>query len=165
MKESIWLYLFLLIGILGLFLINLVGQLSTTNEQNYYLLKETTEAAMIDAVDLRAYREGVGYDGITKDTAKDYMHCVAGIPGTVRIVKEKFVESLVRRFAENAEINKDYTLIIKDIDECPPKVAVTMKAKQTFDFFDMFTNDYDSANSSDIVNSLTAILENETQKK
>ena len=31
-----------------------------SNEQNYYLLKEITEAAMMDSVDLKAYRDGVG---------------------------------------------------------------------------------------------------------
>ena len=159
MKESIWLYLFLIVGLLGLFLINFVGQLSTSNEQNYYLLKETTEAAMFDAVDLRAYRVGVGYDGITRETAPDYMHCDEARPGTVRIVREKFVESLTRRFAENAEMNKEYTIVINDIDECPPKVSVTIKAKQQYDFFSFFSSDYDSS-STEIVNELTAILEN-----
>ena len=64
MKESIWMYMFATLGIVGLVLINLFGHIVVSAEQNYYLLKEITEASMYDAVDLRAYREGIGYDGV-----------------------------------------------------------------------------------------------------
>lgn len=161
MKESYWLYFFIVVGIFGVVLINFVGNLNTSNEQNYYLLKETTEAAMIDAVDLRAYREGIGYDGITMDTDPESMHCITGVPGTIRIVKEKFVESLIRRFAENAELSKKYKLTIKDIDECPPKVTIIMTSVQPADFFSAITGDtaYES-DETEVKNILTAILEN-----
>ena len=158
MKESVWMYVFFILGLTGIFLINLVGQLNTSNEQNYYLLKEVTEAAMIDAVDVRAYREGLGYDGLNQETAPDQIHCVAGVPGTIRIVEEKFIESLTRRFAENAQLKRDYEIIIHDLDECPPKVAITLKSKQPLHFLSFFTTDYES--DSDVTNVLTAILEN-----
>jgi len=158
MKESIWMYVFFVLGLTGIFLINLIGQLNVSNEQNYYLLKEATEAAMIDALDIRAYRDGVGYDGVTQESDPDHMHCIAGVPGTIRIVKEKFVESLTRRFAENAQLKRDYEIIIHDLDECPPKVAITLKSKQPLDFLSFFTTNYKT--ESDVVNTLTAILEN-----
>lgn len=159
MKESFWMLFFLFLGIFGFVLINFTGQMTISNEQNYYLLKELTEASMIDAVDYRAFREGVGYDGVTQMTDPDSMHCIAGVPGTVRIVKEKMVESFVRRFAENVELNKSYQLRFEDIDECPPKVTVTLISKQTFDFFGFFNSTYNSDSSTDVVNRLNAILE------
>ena len=68
MKESLWMYFFAVLGMTGIVLINMFGQVVVSNEQNYYLLKEITEAAMYDAVDLTAYRQGVGYDGVTMET-------------------------------------------------------------------------------------------------
>lgn len=159
MKESLWMYFFLILGIFGLVLINFTGQMTISNEQNYYLLKELTEASMIDAVDYRAFREGVGYDGITQTTNPDSMHCISGMPGTVRIIEEKMVESFVRRFAENVELNKSYQIRFEDIDECPPKVTVTLISKQTFDFFGFFNSTYNSSSDTDVVNRLNAILE------
>ena len=93
MNSSVWMYFFMLMGILGILLINIFGNVIMSNEQNYYLLKEVTEAAMMDAVDLKAYRDGVGWDGVTKESDPETMHCMEGIPGTVRIIEEKFVHS------------------------------------------------------------------------
>ena len=167
MKESIWMYFFATIGMGGLILINLFGKVIVSNEQNYYLLKEITEAAMYDAVDLEAYRQGIGYDGVTVDSDPESMHCLAYIPGTIRINKEKFVENFIRRFSENAELNRNYRIVIHDIDECPPKVSLSLIATQNFDFVSFFNIDFsgDTATSADIVNSLTGILENKTPNK
>ena len=138
MNSSVWMYFFMLMGILGILLINIFGNVIMSNEQNYYLLKEVTEAAMMDAVDLKAYRDGVGWDGVTKESDPETMHCMEGIPGTVRIIEEKFVESFVRRFASSAQLNRKYKIIINDIDECPPKVTVTLVATEKFSFLSFF---------------------------
>ncbi len=160
MNSSMWMYFFMVMGILGIVLINIFGNVIMSNEQNYYLLKEITEAAMIDAVDLKAYRDGIGWDGVTEDTDPESMHCMEGIPGTIRIIEEKFVESFVRRFASSAQLNRKYKIIINDIDECPPKVTVTLVATEEFSFLSMFNVEYNSG--EDIVNVLTGILENKT---
>lgn len=161
MSETMWMYLFVVLGLLGIVLINIFGNVIVSNEQDYYLLKEVTEAAMIDAVDMKSYREGIGWDGITMDTdKKDSMHCEANIPGTIRIVEEKFVESFVRRFAESAQLNKTYRIEIHDIDECPPKVSLTLVAIQNFDFVGFFGKRSLKVSQQDITNSLTGILEN-----
>lgn len=159
MKESLWGYLFMMMGILGIFLINLFGQIVVKNEQDYYLLKEVTKAAMIDAVDRTAYRVGIGHDGVKGEyeAFKDSMHCPTGIPGQTRIIKEVFVESFVRRFSEGAFLNRKYKIVFHDIDECPPKVSVSIVSTQDFNYFKMFTSDYNS--DASIVNSITAILE------
>ena len=112
---------------------------------------------MVDAIDMRAYREGVGYDDVSYLTDPDSMYCLSGEPGTIRILKEKFVENFVRRFANNIDMARKYKVIINDIDECPPKVSVTMMSSHHFDFIKMFspTKVEDAA----IVNTITAILE------
>lgn len=166
MKETMWIYFFIIIGILGIVIINIFGNVIMSNEQNYYLLKEITEAAMIDAVDLRAIREGVGWDGVTEDTDPEAMHCSEGIPGTIRIIKQKFVESFVRRFANNAQLNRNYKIVIHDIDECPPKVSVTLIATQEFSFISFFegmgSGEAKFETEADIKNTITAILESKT---
>ncbi len=159
MNESLWMYFFSVMGILGIVLINIFSNVLINNEQNYYLLKEITEAAMYDSVDLTAYRIGVGKDndGVTRDNDPTSMHCMEGIPGTVRIIREKFVESFTRRFAESANLNRHYRIIIHDIDECPPKVSISIIATERFSFVQFFNVQYDSGPS--IVNNITGILE------
>ncbi len=97
----------LLIGIITLALftfgvINVVQNYQTGNELDYYLLKETTEAAMTDSVDIGFYR----------------------LTGLLRIDKEVFTENFVRRFAQNVANNRNYRIRIYDINETPPKVSV-----------------------------------------
>lgn len=160
MNSSVWMYFFMLMGILGIVLINLFGKIVMSNEQNYYLLKEITEAAMMDSVDLKAYRDGIGWDGVTEESDPESMHCMEGIPGTIRIVEQKFVESFIRRFASSAQLNRKYKIVFNDIDECPPKVTVTLVATEKFSFLSFFGVEYNTG--EDIVNVLTGILENKT---
>ena len=61
----------MILGIIGVSIILLFQQLTTTNENDYYLLKEITEAAMVDSIDISYYRE----------------------TGELKIVREKFVEN------------------------------------------------------------------------
>lgn len=157
MNSAMWSYFFMLMGILGIAFINIFGNVIIDNEQNYYMLKEVTEAAMIDAVDMKALREGIGWDEPLSGYDSESIHCDRGQPGTIRIIKEKFVESFTMRFAMNATLSKDYKIIINDIDECPPKVTVTLIAKQKFSLLQMFGVKYDSG--MDIANRLTSILE------
>lgn len=163
MQSSVWGYLFLVLGLLGIVLINLFGNITVSNEDMYYILKEVTEASMIDAVDYQAYRVGVGYDDVTEESDPDSMHCISGIPGTVRIVKEKFVESFVRRFAESTTGNREYKISIDDIDECPPKVSITITAREKYNWLSKVLKKNKEVNyetdSAEIVNTLSAILE------
>lgn len=163
MQSSVWGYLFLVLGILGLVLINFFGNITVSNEDMYYILKEVTEASMIDAIDYQAYRVGVGYDGVTQESDPDSMHCISGVPGTVRIIKEKFVESFVRRFSKTAINNREYDIAFEDIDECPPKVSITVTSKEPYRFFGNVLKRTEKVNyetdSAEVVNTLSAILE------
>lgn len=163
MQSSIWGFLFLILGILGIVLINLFGNITVDNEDMYYILKEVTEAAMIDAIDYQAYRVGVGYDGVTEDTDPDSMHCIAGVPGTIRIVEEKFIESFTRRFVESARGNTSYKISFDDIDECPPKATITLTARESYSLLGRILKNGKRINyetdSAEIINTLSAILE------
>lgn len=85
----------------------LVQNLTTSNTQDYYLIKEITEAALVDAVDYSYYRTF----------------------GEIKINKEKFYESFVRRFAENASSTTTYTVSFYGVYEAPPKASVEIKSK------------------------------------
>jgi len=112
MNESFWGIGVISFGIIGVFFILFFQDVTNTDEHNYNLLKETTEAAMYDAFDYAKY-----YDD-----------------GTVKIIREKFVESFVRRFAENATLANNYKIKIYDVNETPPKVSLSVASSKTAGF-------------------------------
>ncbi|MBE6138256.1 MAG: hypothetical protein E7173_00740 [Firmicutes bacterium] len=107
MRESMWGVFVITVGVFLIILIYLFQGITNTDEHNYYLLKEVTEASMIDALDVADYR----------------------VTGNVSINREKFVEVFVRRFAESANLANTYVIEIYDINETPPKVSLMVKAK------------------------------------
>ncbi len=130
MKESFWGILVVGVGIVMIFFIYLFQSLTNTEEHNYALLKETTEAAMYDAFDLPTYHT----------------------TGAIRIDAEKFIENFYRRFAENANLSRTYKIDIVDINEEPPKVSVRVSSS-------LSTNITNDVISFDLSNTLDAILE------
>lgn len=130
MKESFWGVLIITLGVLTIMLVFFFQSVTNTNEHNYNLLKETTEAAMVDAIDLAYYRQ----------------------TGIVKIEQEKFVENFTRRFAQNATLANTYVIKIYDINETPPKVSVQVSSKED-------TTATGELIEFDIVNRLDAILE------
>lgn len=163
MNSSMWGVLFLALGLTGIVLINIFGEVTIQNEQDYYSLKEVTKAAMEDAVDEYALLYGIGYDGVTEASDPESMHCDAGEAGTVRIIKERFVELFILKFAESVNIDNDYEIIFNDIDECPPKVTITVKATQSFSMIQrlMGFSEENAVEDADITNILHGILETE----
>lgn len=158
MNSTMWTYFFMVIGILGIVVINLFTNTMITNEQDDFLLKEVTEAAMIDAFDYEAYRIGLGYDGVTHETDPESMHCeVNYMPKTIRIKKEKFVQSFLMRFATSVGMRKTYDISFDDIDECPPKVAITITARDKYSFLEFFNVQY--TGDQEIVNNIMGVLE------
>lgn len=131
MHESFWGTFIISVGVIILALIFFMQRVTNTGEQNYTLIKETTQAAMQDAFDYASYM----VDG-----------------KTFRINREAFVESFVRRFSQNASLANTYVIEIYDVNETPPKVSLKVKTKegavvadQEFEF--------------DITNQIDAILE------
>lgn len=130
MHESFWSMFIIGIGIISVSFIIFFQNITSIDEQNYTLLRETTEAAMYDAVDLAAYRRD----------------------GTVRIDREKFVENFVRRFAEGAQLSQNYKIEIFDVNETPPKVSIRVSSN-------LASNVTNEIIEFDISNKLDAILE------
>ena len=119
-------------ALVGLTILILFQNITTGNENDYYLLKEVTEASLIDAIDIKYYRE----------------------TGELKIIKEKFVESFTRRFAESTVFaSSDYTINYFDIMEEPPKVTVSINTG-----IGEYTI-YQDTSSYNISNTLSAILE------
>ena len=109
MSESFWGTFIVGAGILIISLIFFMQRVTNTSEQNYTLIKETTQAAMEDAFDYASYIA----DG-----------------ETIRINREVFVESFVRRFAQNASLANSYVIEIYDVNEYPPEVSLKVKTKE-----------------------------------
>lgn len=134
MKNALWGYWLVLLGIFIVIIMMLVQNLTSSSTQDYYLIKEMTEAAMIDAVDYSYYRTF----------------------GEIKINKEKFFESFLRRFSENASTSTGYTVSFYGIYEAPPKVSVEIKSRSnTF-------NVMGDSDSFDMVDRIDAIIEGNT---
>lgn len=96
----------IVLGLAALLMVNIVSNYSSGGELDYYLLKETTEASIIDAMDA------------TFETKF----------GIQRMDKERFVESFLRRFADNVDETRTYTIQFIDLNEVPPKVSVRINS-------------------------------------
>lgn len=112
----------IMIGLMALVLISVINNASTGSELDYYLVKETAEAAMIDAVDVKYYRDN----------------------GQLRMDKEKFVESFLRRFADSVDNTRNYKIGFYDLNETPPKVSIKVDSSTVLSFegsdIDLSTN-------------------------
>jgi len=127
MKDSIWAYFIIMFGIIAIVFIFFMQRTTTTDQHNYTLLRETTEAAMYDAIDDVALKNN-----------------------QIKINQQKFVESFLRRFAENASLSRKYKIDIYDINEEPPKVSLKVSSTETGS---------SEMVSFDLVNKVDAILE------
>lgn len=135
MKEAYWGYWLVVLGVFIIVVLLLVQGFTSSNTQDYYLVKTITEAAMEDAIDFAYYRQY----------------------GELKINKEKFYESFLRRFAEEASIATTYDIEFSEVYEAPPKVGVKVSSRaNTF-------NIAGDAESFDIVNRIDAILESKAE--
>ena len=108
MKEAFWGVLIIILGIFGIVCINLFQNVTVDNDKVYYVLKESTEASAHDSIDLSYYRLG----------------------GTLRIVEDKFVENLARRFSQSITAG-NYTISVQNINELPPLMSVKIRSGVT----------------------------------
>ena len=88
MKESMWGYYLSVLGVTVSMIMIFMSNMTTTNQQDYYLLKEVASAAMIDSIDYGYY----------------------SIYGEMKINTEKFVENFIRRFSEGVSKANSYKL-------------------------------------------------------
>ncbi len=131
MRESYWAYWLVLLGVFVIGVMMLVNNISTTNTQDYYNIKEVTQASMIDAVDFSYYR----------------------LYGNIKMSEAKFVENFTRRFVENINMANTYDVKFYDLYEVPPKVSVKVSTgSRSF-------NIANSRNDYDVVTTINAILD------
>lgn len=131
MKESYWGYWLVLLGVFVVVIMMLIQNVTSNNTEDYYTIKQLSEAAMVDAVDYAYYREY----------------------GELKINKEKFMESFLRRFVEIASLTSEYDVTFTGIYEAPPKVSIEITSS---------TNTYTIASDStnfDMSSRVDAILE------
>ena len=131
MKETMWAWFVVVVGIVCLTAVFFFQRIVNTSEHNYYMLKEVTEASMWDAVDLGYYRK---------------------TDGDIKIIKEKFVESFIRRFAQSANLSRKYLIEVYDVNEVPPKVSIKVSSMESGAVINDVYN-------FDIINKLDAIFE------
>lgn len=130
MKESMWGYMVIVLGVLAIGVIWFIANTTRTDQHNFNLLRETVEASMLDAVDLSIYRE----------------------TGEIEINETMFIESFLRRFADNADLSNTYVIEIYDINTKPPKVSMRISSSTT-------TTATGELVEFDMVNNIDAILE------
>ena len=76
----------------------------------------------------------VVYDGGTGTCSSEKMKNCELVEGEYKIMPDTFTESLVRRFAEVVNNNKDYQIVIQDIIEYPPKVSIRINSNDEQEF-------------------------------
>ena len=128
----------IMIGLFGILIILLFNEITVSNEQDYYTLKDATEAAMIESVDVAYYR----------------------LTGEIKISKEKFVENFTRRFVETSTFGQgNYDIQFYQIVECPAKVSLRIvDSTNSYNIYNTFSTELD-ATQLNIVNELSAILD------
>ena len=128
----------IMLGLFGIIIIMLFNDITVSNEQDYYNLKDATEAAMFDAIDVAYYR----------------------LTGEIKISKEKFVENFTRRFTEVSTFGAgNYEIEFYQIIECPAKVSIRIKDKTST--YNIYTYSQDVGETqAKLVNELSAILDN-----
>ena len=116
----------------------LFNDITVSNEQDYYTLKDATEAAMIDSIDVAYYR----------------------LTGEIKISQEKFVENFTRRFTETSTFGQgNYGIEFYQIIEYPAKVSLRIVDKtNSYNIYNTYSVDIDATQAT-IVNELSAILD------
>ncbi len=131
MKNTFWGYWLIVLGVFVVFVMLLVQNLTAGSTQNYYTVKEVAEASMVDAIDYAYYRQY----------------------GEIKMNKEKFMETFVRRMAEVGSKSTTYKIEFYEVYEAPPKISVKVSSK---------TNTFRIAGDVadfDLVDKIDAILE------
>jgi len=123
----------IIIGLFGILVIIMFNEITVSNEQNYYTLKDATEAAMIESIDVTYFR----------------------LTGEIKMSQEKFVENFTRRFTETSTFGQgNYDIVFYQISETPPKVSLRIvDSTQGYNLYNVETTQID------IINELSAILD------
>ena len=115
-------------GFFTIVLLFFMQRITTYDQHDYALLRETTESAMYDSLDETELQNG-----------------------KIKINAKEFRKKFIKKFADNAALNKTYKVYIYDINEEPPKVSIKVVSTANENSFNIgeFT----------ITNKVDAILE------
>ncbi len=195
MKVAMWAVMLFILGIFGTVLINIFGNITTTNQQDFTLVRNTVEAAMNDSIDRASMRAGFWlcpkygkYENesgtLVFDSKDDYgiflkrygVNPLEGIGseydvsqcrdlyGETKLNADVFVESFLRRFAENVNNNKSYKVTVQEVIEYPPKVSVRIDTYNTYNSSGSTTYTFDEGDFN-IRNQVDAIFEDKSNLK
>ena len=128
----------IIIGMFGIIIILLFNEITVSNEQDYYTLKDAAEAAMIESIDVAYFR----------------------LTGEIKMSQEKFVENFTRRFTETSTFGQgNYDIIFYQISELPAKVSLKIvDSTKSYNIYNTYSVDID-ATQIDVVNELSAIID------
>lgn len=134
----------IMLGLFGFLIIILFNEITVSNEQDYYTLKDATEAAMIESIDVAYYR----------------------LTGELKMSQEKFVENFTRRFTETSTFGQgNYNIEYYQISETPPKVSLRIvDSTNSYNIYNTYSVDLD-ATQIDIINELSAVLDIYAEEK
>ena len=149
MKESLWGYWIIVLGISIIAVMILLQNYSITDEQSFFLAKETLSSAMKESVDygyMADYPEAVTVENHTSTT--NY--------GKLKVNREKVIENFIRRFADTVDIQKSYRINFYTVSEIPPAMSVEVLANTSASTF----GQWEAGNDTNVITSsrFTGIL-------
>lgn len=125
------------LSLIALLLLQVLNNYSTGSELDYYLVKETADAAMVDSID------------------PDFEKAC----GLYRIDKERFIENFIYRFANSVDASRSYKIGFYDIVEVPPKVHIKIDSLTTLSFKSKSDDDTAKNEAANITTSYDVLLE------
>ena len=139
MKWAFAAFVLFVMGMIGVMIFLFFTATTVPNEQDYYVLKEAAEAAMIDSIDIAYYR----------------------LTGEIKINQEKFVTNFYHRFYSVSTYGKgDYSIEYYDISESPAKVSIKIiDNTRNYILFNSNVDSSDSGLKTRIYNELTLIID------
>lgn len=128
----------IIVGLFGILIIILFHEITVSNEQDYYTLREATEASMIEAIDSTYYR----------------------LTGKLKMNEEKFIENFTKRFIKSSTFGQgNYHVDFYQINEYPAKVSLRIiDDTNSYNIFTTFDESI-GATQARIVNELSAIID------
>ena len=156
MKEAMWGLGLIMLCLLVFVIVGVISNISLTNQQDYYGVKQTTEASAYDAVEMVEYKSGVclctnttpnssgtrvfssTVEYALKDVDKEtntcpedpnYSHCDL-LLGEYIIDPDVFTESVIARLGSIIKPSEIYDITVQEVIKYPPKVSVNIEFKQ-----------------------------------
>jgi hypothetical protein len=74
-----------------------------------------------------------------------------------------FVESFIRRYANNINNNKSYQITVQEVIEYPPKVSVRIDTLNTYNSVESRTEEFNFNADYNIRNQIDSILEDKSK--